>query len=62
MARTLVRFLVDDGGATAIEYGMIVALIGLALVAAFVMVGGNNGAIWAGIQNKAIPVFDNAAN
>jgi pilus assembly protein Flp/PilA len=62
MARTLVRFLADDAGATAIEYGMIVALIGLALVAAFVMVGGTNGSIWGGIQNKAVPVFDNVAN
>ena len=61
MAKYLVRFLADDSGATAIEYGLIAALIAIALIGAFVALGGNNGALWAGIQNKAVPVMDNAA-
>lgn len=32
--KTLVRFLKDESGATAIEYGLIAALIGVAIITA----------------------------
>jgi pilus assembly protein Flp/PilA len=62
MAKLVARFLVDDDGATAIEYGLIAALIAIALIGAFASLGGVNGSLWGGMQNKAVPVFDNAAN
>jgi pilus assembly protein Flp/PilA len=36
----LTRFLLDDRGATAIEYAVIAALIFLAIIAAIVPIGG----------------------
>lgn len=35
----IVRFLHDDAGATAIEYGLIAALIAVALISSFVVFG-----------------------
>ena len=35
------RLLIDDAGATAIEYGLIAALIAVAAIAAFQLVGTN---------------------
>ena len=57
------RFASDDNGATAVEYGLLTALISVAAIAAFVVLGGglsnlfgmNAGASGAGgaIQNAA---------
>jgi pilus assembly protein Flp/PilA len=41
MFATLARLLKDDNGATAIEYGLIAALIAVAAIAAFQLVGTN---------------------
>ena len=41
MNRTLLRFLSDESGATAIEYGLIAAGISLAIIAAVNGIGGN---------------------
>jgi pilus assembly protein Flp/PilA len=38
---TLARLLKNEDGATAIEYGLIAALISIAAVGAFQLVGGN---------------------
>lgn len=46
------RLLRADGGATAIEYGLIIALISVAAMGAFSAMGGGNGGMWGGIQNK----------
>ena len=61
MAKALVRFLADDNGATAIEYGLIAALIAIALISAFAALGGNTGALWGAMTNKAAPTLDGAA-
>jgi len=61
MTKALVRFLADDSGATAIEYGLIAALIAIALISAFAALGGNNGALWGAMTNKAAPTLDGAA-
>ena len=37
----LKRFIEDESGATAIEYGLIVALIAIAIIAAMQGIGGN---------------------
>jgi len=39
MASTFTKLLKDEGGATAIEYGLIAALIAVAAIAAFQLVG-----------------------
>jgi pilus assembly protein Flp/PilA len=40
------RLLRDDGGATAIEYGLIAALIAVAAIAAFSLVGTNLSSVF----------------
>jgi pilus assembly protein Flp/PilA len=47
----LKQILEDQSGATAIEYGLIVALISLALVIAFVSLGLNLANIFTTISN-----------
>ncbi|WP_426019449.1 Flp family type IVb pilin [Brevundimonas sp. DWR2-3-1b1] len=42
MRRLISRFLRDDGGATAIEYGLICALIFLAIVTSIAALGNSN--------------------
>jgi len=41
MKKIFARFAQDESGATAIEYGLIAALISVALIAAATLVGGN---------------------
>ena len=43
MWKKLMRFLRDEEGASAIEYGLIVGLIAVALVAVLVVLGGEHG-------------------
>lgn len=43
MSRQIKRFLKDQEGASAIEYGLIVGLIAVALVAVLVVLGGDEG-------------------
>jgi len=51
-ARSLGRFLVDRRGATAIEYGVMVALISLGIVATvFAMGDGIRNTLYGGIVN-----------
>lgn len=40
----------DEQGATAIEYGLIVALIGIAMVAALSKLGGGSGGMWTNLS------------
>lgn len=41
MSRTIIRFLRDESGATAIEYGLIAALIAVVIIAAVTTLGTN---------------------
>ena len=41
MRGVLTKFIADDSGATAIEYGLIAALLGVTLIAALKSVGNN---------------------
>lgn len=43
----------DNRGATAIEYGLIVSLIGIALVISLGKLGGGAGGMWTNISNAA---------
>ena len=52
------RLLADDRGATAIEYGLICALIVIAMVAGLGTLGGGAGGMWTGVSQKV----EDAAN
>ena len=52
MKNFLARFAQDESGATAIEYGLIAALIGLAIVAGATTLGANLGAMFNNIGAK----------
>ena len=41
MKKMIVRFCTDESGATAIEYGLIVALIAVVVITAFTTLGSN---------------------
>ena len=49
---TFSRFLTDESGATAIEYGLIAALISVGIIAAASTVGDNLGTLFNGIGNR----------
>ena len=59
MQRRLIKLMADTRGATAIEYGLIVALIVIAIVVAISSLGGSNGSLWGNMTDKvgnALPV------
>jgi pilus assembly protein Flp/PilA len=46
------RFVKDEAGATAIEYGLIAALIAVAIIGALTTVGSNMGTMYNNIAGK----------
>ena len=50
--RTITKLLKDDSGATAIEYGLIAALIAVAAIAAFQLVGTSLSSIFNTVATK----------
>lgn len=53
--RLLKAFLTDINGATAIEYGLLAALISTAIIAGVGAVGGNLGNLFNGVANRITP-------
>jgi pilus assembly protein Flp/PilA len=49
---TLNRFINDENGATAIEYGLIAALIAIGIIAAATTLGGSLSALFGRISTK----------
>ena len=56
MSKFVTRFLKDESGATAIEYGLIAALIAVVLIAALTAVGTSLNTTFNGISSS----LDNA--
>ncbi len=54
MKSFLARFAHDESGATAIEYGLIAALIGVAIVGGATLVGGNLNTMLNSIAAKLV--------
>lgn len=52
MKRRLIKLIHDIRGATAIEYGLIVALIVIAIVSGISALGGTNGSVWGNMTGK----------
>ncbi|HET9811571.1 MAG TPA: Flp family type IVb pilin [Sphingomicrobium sp.] len=50
--RTLRNLLADECGATAIEYGLIVALIAVALIGGLTTLGGGTNGMWTKISDQ----------
>ena len=46
------RFAQDESGATAIEYGLIAALISVAIITAVTLLGGNLSTLFNGIAGR----------
>ena len=49
--RMMLRLLADKAGATAIEYGLIAALIVIAMMGALSALGGGAGGMWTNISS-----------
>jgi pilus assembly protein Flp/PilA len=54
MSKFVTRFLKDESGATAIEYGLIVALIAVVIIAAVTAIGGTLNDTFMAV-NSALP-------
>ncbi|HEX6858898.1 MAG TPA: Flp family type IVb pilin [Caulobacteraceae bacterium] len=54
MSKFMSRFLKDESGATAIEYGLIVALIAVVIIAAVTAIGGTLNTTFMSV-NSALP-------
>lgn len=52
MVRRISSFLKDERGATAVEYGLIISLIVLAMISALTQVAGTTQNMWEGVSNK----------
>ena len=52
MRQTILRFLEDRSGATAIEYGMILAVLTLVIVGGVGKAANSIGALWTGNDSK----------
>ncbi|PZU10226.1 Flp family type IVb pilin [Sphingomonas sp.] len=60
MANLCKKLWRDSRGATAIEYGLIVSLVVIAIVAGISSVGGATGGLWGNMANKVAAVTPNA--
>ena len=49
---TLRRLLADYGGATAIEYGLIVGLIAVAIITGLGTLAGGSGSLWGKVETN----------
>ena len=52
---TVVRFLKEEEGVTAIEYGLIAGLLAVAIIAGVTLAGEKLGALFTGVANKLVP-------
>ena len=50
--RRMRRLRSDKRGATAIEYGLIAALIGVAIISSLSTLGGGSNGMWGKLDNK----------
>lgn len=58
--QTLRRLIADRRGATAIEYGLIVALIAITMSSALSLLGGGNGGMWTKIAAQVTSATSSA--
>ena len=61
MIDTIKSFLNDESGATAIEYGLIAALVSVAAIAALGSLGNSLGTMFNSVANELSGAVSNAA-
>lgn len=54
MARLIRRFVKNDAGATAVEYGLMIAVLSLAIVAGVGTAGGKLEALWSDNNSRLV--------
>lgn len=54
MTNVFARFVKDESGATAIEYGLIAALVAVVAIAGMTALGSKLSALFTGISNKLV--------
>lgn len=62
---TIAKFIDDESGATAIEYGLIAALIAVGIIVAATTLGGSLSGLFNNISNRlnvTVPGGEDAAN
>ena len=52
--KNLRKLFADQGGATAIEYGLIVALIAVAIITSLEALGGGSNGMWTKISSEVV--------
>jgi pilus assembly protein Flp/PilA len=57
--RQIWNFAVDESGATAIEYGLIAALVAVGMLIALTSLGGNVIALFESVSSRSAEQFDN---
>ena len=55
VSETLRKFAADLSGATAIEYGLIAALIAVVIIGAVTLVGTNLTTVFTSVSSKLVP-------
>jgi len=57
LTKVFKRYVQDESGATAIEYGLIAALIGISIIGGASSVGRDTNSLWNGVLNsvEAVP-------
>lgn len=58
----LKRFLKDESGATAIEYGLIAVLVGMGCLLAITFMSGSLGTMFNTVSSKSSGALDSAGN
>ena len=61
LSRIFVKFVKDESGATAIEYGLIAALVSVAAIAALTSLGGSLTNIFTVVDNSLAAAATSAA-
>jgi len=62
MTHIFARFLKDESGATAIEYGLIAALISVAIIGGATTLGGKLGTMFTNLGNRMQANMPSATN
>ncbi len=60
--RIFAKFIKDDSGATAIEYGLIAALVSVAAIAALTSLGGSLTNIFTVVDNALVTAATSASS
>ena len=46
------KYMGNEQGATAVEYGLLVAVLSVALIASYELIGGSTNSMWSNLSNN----------